>query len=386
MQSALVINYEYPPIGGGAANAAFHLALTMAQQGRKVSVLTSAYKTHRGRSVEDGAAVYRIPAFRKQIGRSSMFQMMVYVLSAIVHLPAVVLKEKPDTAIVFFSFPCGLVGLTARMVWHIPYVVMLRGGDVPGSDARLFLFHKLLLPVRRIIYKKSRAVIANSDGLRDLALKADPGFRIHVIENGVDTVFFTPSEYSGTDDRPYCFLFVGRFCDQKNIGTLIEAFSRCRQTCAAMRLVLIGDGPARSKLKRHAVQLGIDEYVEWPGWCTKETCRDAYRAADCFVNPSFNEGMPNAVLEAMACGLPVLGSDCTGHTEIIADGKNGYRFDPANPAALADRMSALVNNRELGRALGAQGRIMCGEKFSWRVAALKLISLLETGGTHSETV
>jgi glycosyltransferase involved in cell wall biosynthesis len=376
MKSVLFINYEYPPTGAGAATATYHFSINMARKGKCVSVLTSAFGSRRGRSVEEGVTVYRIPAFRKKAERSSIFQMTMYTVSALLHLLPVVKRERPDVIVVFFSFPCGPLGLFAYLVRKIPYVLLLRGGDVPGSEARLYPFHRLLQPLRRLIYAKSATIVANSEGLKYLALKADPGFRIDVVKNGVDTDFFSPPECPRDTDRRYSFIFAGRFCEQKNIGLLLKAFSLCLQARREIQLILLGDGPVFPRLKSQADALAVNDSLLWAGWRSKEDLRSFYRSSDCFVNPSFNEGMPNAVLEAMACGLPVLGSDCIGNREIILNDHNGFLFDPLDHRTCAARMIALVNNRADGVRLGTSGRKMCCEQFSWPAVCEELCSLL----------
>ena len=130
------------------------------------------------------------------------------------------------------------------------------------------------------------------------------------------------------------------------------------------------------RLASQADALAISDSLQWAGWRSKEDLRSFYRSSNCLVNPSFNEGMPNAVLEAMACGLPVLGSDCIGNREIIINDHNGFLFDPLDHRTCADRMIALVNNPADGVRLGFNGRKMCCERFSWPAVCGELCSLL----------
>ncbi len=376
MKNILFINYEYPPIGAGAANAGYYFALNMKAQNINVCVLTSAYKSLHGRTIEDGVTVYRINAFRTRKERSSIIQMLIYIISALIHLPFIIRKERPDVLIVFFGFPGGPIGLAVRLFRKIPYILLLRGGDVPGSEPELYFIHKLLTPLRRIIYKKSIAVAANSEGLRELALKSDPLSKIHVVPNGVDTSFFCPSEKSVPEQNHFNFIFAGRFCEQKNIETLINAFSKCLSLRPAATLILTGDGHSYSRLKSLSASLNIDRYIQWPGWVNKTELKNFYLSSHCFVNPSVGEGMPNAVLEAMSCGLPVIGSNCIGNREIIIDGETGFLVESYNVEELLNRMILLFDNRQLCRKLGAKGRKLCVERYSWAAAAEKLCLLI----------
>jgi glycosyltransferase involved in cell wall biosynthesis len=110
---------------------------------------------------------------------------------------------------------------------------------------------------------------------------------------------------------------------------------------------------------------GLQSSVQWMGWRSKEELKVHYQTADCFVNPSLIEGMSNAILEAMACGLPVLAGDCSGNRELIADGRNGFLFAPDDPVNLSEKIRVLSGDMPLCRKLGSSGRERCSALFSW---------------------
>jgi glycosyltransferase involved in cell wall biosynthesis len=375
MKSILIINYEYPPIGGGASNACYYIALNFAKKGILTSVLTSAYKSNIGVNNENGVLVYRVPAFRKKVDRSSLLQMTTFVISALFKLPSVIKLAKCDSALIFFSFPCGPLGLILKFVYKIPFVVSLRGADVPGFERQVQFIHKILLPLRRSIYVSSKAIVANSEGLKDLALQTDPGYKIEVIQNGIDTSLFSPSLEKDQNTKCYTFLFAGRFCAQKNIAILIESFKICRSRNVDTKLILAGDGPDTGKLKRIANNLGIDQIIKWTGWCSKKELLSFFRLSNCFVNPSICEGMSNAVLEAMSCGLPVIAGDCIGNSDIVKEKINGLLYDCTSPYGLADKMIMLTENRNLSKQLGVNGRDICKKYYSWEASADRYLNL-----------
>lgn len=383
MKSVLFINYEYPPVGAGGANATLHFARYFASCGITTSVLTSAFKTLRGTSSEHGVTVHRIAAGRTFKEQSSILQMICFTLSACLHLPRIIRHHRPDRLIVFFSIPCGPVGLLARLWWHIPYTVMLRGGDVPGSDYRLHRLHTLLTPLRRYIYNKSTAVVVNSESLRTQAEKADPDFGYAVIPNGVDTDFFSPLVSAHDNPGIYTFLFSGRICPQKNIDLLLTAFSRCLKKGIRCRLVIAGNGPDRKRLTTLDQTHSLGKALIWYGWLSQEQLRSLYRNADCLVNPSRNEGHPNAVLEAMACGLPVIASNCAGNSDIITDTHNGLLFSEGNAAALGEAMLYIATHNQYGRDIGIIARATCMAQYSWESSGAQLVSI--AGRNYHET-
>jgi len=380
MKSVLFINYEYPPTGAGAANAAWHFANGIAARNIRTSVLTSAYRSHRGSVTEGLVTVHRIAALRRHAEKSSFLQMACFTFSALLRLAPVIRRESPDVIVVFFSIPCGPAALYARMKWGIPYAVMLRGGDVPGSDPRLSRIHRMLTPIRRLVYRKSIAIIANSESLGRMAESADRTFTVAVVANGVDTSFFSPAIANGSaSSRPFTFLFVGRICPQKNLSLLLEAFADCLSDFPALRLVLVGDGPDRPRLDALAHRLDITHALTWTGWETRKGLLMRYRKTDCFVNPSINEGMPNAVLEAMSCALPVVASDCTGNRDLVADGVSGLLFRSGSSDDIKCKLRMLINNTSAARAMGSAAREICCKRYSWSASTDRLLRIISEG-------
>jgi glycosyltransferase involved in cell wall biosynthesis len=218
--------------------------------------------------------------------------------------------------------------------------------------------------------------VANSKGLAVLAERAD-GTHASTIPNGVDVDFFRPAAHP-PDDRSVRCLFVGRFQSQKNLPYLMEQFAKvAKRSDTTLRLTLVGDGPQRGKLEVLARELGIKDRVEWTGWLDKHSLRNAYQAADIFVNPSLYEGMPNAVLEAMACGLPVVASRVPGNDELIQDGYNGSLFSLDDPNGLSAAVAQLVRAGAFRRTMGGRGRAMACANYSWSSVANAYLNLFD---------
>jgi glycosyltransferase involved in cell wall biosynthesis len=301
--------------------------------------------------------------------------MLTFIAGAAFSLRGVINRARPEACIVFFSIPCGPLGLLAKHCWGVPYVTSLRGGDVPGSEPGLTLMYRLLAPLRRLILRQSHAVIANSLGLKEMSERADP-IPVGVIANGVDTDYFQPGRERVTGG-PFRVLFVGRFQTQKNLPVLIEQFAALVGCLPTMEisLDLIGDGPLRGEMEARIAALGLTERVTLHGWLGRAELLTAYQRADCVVNPSLYEGMPNVVLEAMACSLPVIASRVAGNDTLVRDQENGYLFGLDNPSELSERLELLAGNRALGRSLGARGRAIALTDYSWGSVGRKYVSL-----------
>lgn len=360
----LIVNYEYPPTGGGAATASQAIGKELVKSGHDVFVLTGRCKISPAFYEEDGIFVRRIPGLRKAPERSGFPEMASFLAAGLMFAPAIIRKNKIETAIIFFSLPCGPIGLVARWASGIPYVISLRGGDVPGAEPSLHFLHRILAPVRRAVLGKSIAIVANSEGLRRMAEAADP-FRVRVIPNGVDSDFFKPEPARSTSSqfgRPLRILFVGRFQEQKNLPFLFQQFARL--PAGTFELQLVGDGPQKNRLRELADQLGIAESITWHGWKPRSELPRIYHSAECLVNPSLYEGMPNAVLEAMACALPVIASNVPGNDELVVNGETGFLFALQDPDSLS-RALLQMYDVDLRRRMGMGGRARARADFSW---------------------
>jgi glycosyltransferase involved in cell wall biosynthesis len=363
----LLVNYEYPPIGAGAANATWHIGQCLLRDGHRVSVLTAAFGDLRGWSEDQGVTIYRCLARRRAAERSNITEMASFIAGGMLALPRVMKRLRPDACIVFFSIPGGPVALAANLAWGLPYVVSLRGGDVPGSEFTLVWSHRLLKPLRRLVLKRSRAVVANSEGLKKLTERADP-YPAIVIPSGVDSGYFHPAPRP--PDGIFRAIFVGRFHAQKNIVALVEQFAAAANASSVdMRLDLIGDGPERQQVEDRIASLGMRERISLLGWIPRAELLAAYQRADSLVNPSIGEGLPNVVLEAMACGLPVIASRVAGNDTLVRDLDNGLLFDVRRDEEMAQCLQRMASDEAMRRRMGERAREVAVAEYSWQSVA-----------------
>ncbi len=369
----LMVNYEFPPVGAGAAAATRHIAGSLRRRDHEVTVLTSRFRRLRGWSEEEGVRIFRCPCVRRRASSSHPLEMASFALSALFALPGLLRRRRIDGMIIFFSIPCGPLGIWGKFLSGTPYVISLRGGDVPGADPSLAWIHKWLQPLRRRIFQKSLAVVANSEGLKGLSERADPA-PVRVIPNGVDADFFTPS---GRAVRGR-LLFAGRFQKQKNLFFLLEQMDLIARECnREFELRMVGAGPLERSLKSYADALGARDRISWRGWSDKEALRRNYREACCILNPSLYEGMPNVLLEAMACGRPAIASNVAGNDAVVRHGETGFLFDPARPRQFRKAVVRMLENEAMARDMGKKARARVERAFSWDNAADEYLKLLE---------
>ena len=366
----LLINYEYPPIGGGAANATWHLARELTATGHRVTVLTAAFQGLNGWRDEYGVNVFRCRSARKQQGTSTILEMLAHIVSAGVSLPSIVRHAKIDAIIVFFLFPGGPIGLLAYLLFRIPYLVALRGGDVPGADPRLLWMHALLAPVRKLIYRTSAGIVANSAGLKVIAQHSD-WVDIQVIPNGVDTDSFQPAALRHYGNNAvFQLLYAGRFQPEKNLSFLFHELAKLSDCMrSSLTIHMVGEGPQKDDLEEIAKKSGFSDRVTWHGWLDRAQMQAMYRRVDGLVMPSRYEGMSNVILEAMASGLPVLASRVGGNIDLIQDGQTGYLFDLDSSRSFQDAFAKMVEKPDKSRKIGMLARQFVLGHLSWAQVA-----------------
>lgn len=359
----LIINYEFPPLGGGAGNATACLAREWALRGHSVEVLTGGFRGLPSREEIDGFVVRRLPTPRKLQGQGSITEMCAFMAAS---CAAVLCVAKPDFVIAFFSIPGGPAAWLLNLLRGVPYIVSLRGGDVPGFDSRnLSCFHEMTNSLTALIWRNANAVVGNSAGLCDLARRFMPGLDVPEIANGVDTNRFTP--VSDTDRARFELLFVGRLAPQKGVDVLLRALA---DIDGEWRLRIAGDGPERSRLCDLAMELGVSARVEFLGWTQRSDLPALYQSADVFVFPSYDEGMPNVVLEALASGLPIVATRIAGNEQLVLDRENGLLVPPGDSAAFAAALRLVMSDRALRRSMALRSRARAVEEFSWARAAV----------------
>ncbi len=357
----LIVNSEHPPIGGGAGNASANLSKKLVELGDDVTILTCAFGDFPRIEIENGVRIHRVFSIRKNRSRSSPFEQLTFMIGAVVESFPLINSWKPDVIIPFFGIPSGPVGLVGKLIFGIPYIVSLRGGDVPGFRTYDFgTIHKIGSPFLKVIWKNAGAVVANSQGLKKLAFRFASEIPCQVIPNGVDLDFFQSKE-SYSDDVH--LLFVGRLVYQKGLDLLFKALANLLKY--PWQLSIAGDGPQRDTLQDLAVSLGIRERIHFLGWNTHNELRRIYQESNIFVFPSRNEGMPNAVLEGMASGLAIIASNISGNEELIQDDLTGLLVPSDNWEMLQEKLNLLMIDHHRREKLGRAARERAEEHYSW---------------------
>ena len=194
---------------------------------------------------------------------------------------------------------------------------------------------------------------------RSQMMQLSPGTQWHKFEIcplGVDPQLFLPADRSAANDQPFNILCVGRLTPAKGQRVLIEACQLMRDKGRNFRLVMVGAGPDEMDLKSLVAELGLQQKVEFTGPLNQDQVIQRYAKADVFALPSFSEGIPVVLMEAMASGVPCVTTRITGIPELIRDGVDGLLVTPSDAIELADALMALMDDPELRQDLAREGR------------------------------
>jgi L-malate glycosyltransferase len=277
--------------------------------------------------------------------------------------------------------PQGLVGAVFHRIRAVPHIA-----TVHGSDLNLITHQKILGPFGRFIIRNSDAVTVNSSYMRHQleAFMPDQGEKIRVIPMGIH-----PEKYNNIGDfsdlkKVYpannIILSVGRLIDWKGTVFLIDAMPSVIRELPETLLLIAGSGPEKDFLIRRVQELGLEKKVTFLGTVSNQDLLSFYHSADVFVLPSINkvgktEALGVVLLEAMASGCPVIGSNVGGIPDIITDGENGFLVEEQRPDILAEKIVEILKDGRLREKFRRNGLTRVHESFSWKRISKKFSSL-----------
>lgn len=199
------------------------------------------------------------------------------------------------------------------------------------------------------------------------------------LPKGVDSELFRPDARNlratlRLGDK-HVVMTAARLVPIKNVRLLLDAVAILRERIAGVHLVIVGDGPEAPALRHHAGALEMSDAVTFAGYVPHADTPAYYRAADVFALSSDFDNSPNVVLEAMACGLPIVATDVGGVRDFVADGTGGLVVPPNDARALAAALEKYLTSPAAAQSAGTSNRLRATTEFSWRTSALRLLDV-----------
>ncbi len=267
-----------------------------------------------------------------------------------------------------YGFRMSIIGrIAARLVQRRPHVVHgIRGRHLTESEDPFSWKARVAIKIERIMTGLIDSYIANSESavtfLKDQGFHSD---KIIYIPNGIDiNGWMEPNPRAVQDVSMSIVICVAKFRQGKRQQDLVEAVSLLRQRGIILRCQFVGDGPLRRHCEKLSQKLGLEASVDFLGTQAPATVPSLLRQADIFVLPSVSEGMPGSVMEAMAMGLPIVGSDVPGIRELVTNGETGFLVPLRDVPALAGALEVLLKNRSLCQKMGQAGQRRIRSEFS----------------------
>lgn len=251
----------------------------------------------------------------------------------------------------------------------IPIIVTVHG--VIANRGRLMntLQTLYLRTLARSLLNMSKTVIClTKNDAQSIGKLLGSTRKIKVIPNGVDISFFNAS----SEKNAHLIVWVGRFVPEKGLIYLLRAMKWVVANVPTARLVLVGDGFLQSKLMRITRNLELRDHVKFMGMLGRNHVAEILSKASVFAFPSLREGLPLSILEAMACGLPIAGSDIPGINNIVDKGVSGFLVPPRDPVSLAKAIVSLLKNEEQRRFMSEASRQIIVKKYNWPRAIQKI--------------
>ena len=358
----LMLNYEFPPIGGGASPVTFELSAQLVRAGHRVDVVTMHYGDLPKFEIREGINIYRTPAIRRKPNICHIHELASYLPGALIKAVRLAKRDKFDIIHCHFIMPGGPLAWMTSKLTGIPFLITCHGSDVPGHNPERFtIIHKLIKPVWQFLALRSPLLISPSQSLKKLILHNCPGAEVEIIPNGIHISQFKPSE------KTKSILMCSRIFNFKGFQYAIRAI---KDTSLDWQVNLVGEGPYLGELKKLAE--GSKTPIKFWGWLDKSNpdFYELFKKSSIFIFPSVAENFPSVLLEAMAAGMAVITSNAGGCPEVV--GEAGLLVPPKDADAIRSGLNKLIASDQL-RNQFAQAALKRVKLFDWEYVAGKYV-------------
>lgn len=370
MKKILVLNYEFPPLGGGASPGSYSLAQRMSLTGNfDIDVVTMGFKNlPKYEEVNKNFRIYRVKNLRKKKEVCHPWEQATYLFSAWFKCKNLLKKNKYDLCYCHFIIPTGILAIRLKKKFNLPYIVMPHGSDVLYYNDRFKFIYPFLTNIWKKILDNSEKVILSSNFLKSQILKVYSTFndkKIFKISYGIDSIKFVPQK-----KKKYIFSS-GRLQRAKGFQYLIQAVS---QEDLGYEVHIAGDGPMMSELKILAQKSKTKVFFH--GWLDNKESeyRNLLEQSTIYVLASEKENFSVALMEAMSAGCAVITSNIAGCPEVIGD--TGLLFNSGDILDLRRKITILINNNEQVERLQSLARERIVKNFDWNTVVNEYIDLL----------
>jgi glycosyltransferase involved in cell wall biosynthesis len=368
-----VISVPFPP-EEGIGNYVHNLSTKLVENGHKVTVITRGHLGTTQRQIIDGISVIRAPFI-------PIYPFYIHLHGLFVNKIFKSLETQID--IVHVHTPLPPLIKTSHPIILTMHTPMLSDTNYIKIRSVYSLFTKI--SARFVSYPLELKHIKSSDiittvsesvaqELKEYGLNLD---EVSVASNGVDEKFFYPSKKESKNDKKY-IMYAGRIDREKGLFDLVESAKAICSERSDVSFIIAGNGKDLNKLRQKIKKTGFEDRFIFLGQVDKNELVKLYQNATLFIFPSYHEGLPTVLLEAMSCGLPVIATDVRGNRDLISHGENGLLVPPKNPKKMAETIITLLEDEKLMKQLGKNARKTTVEKYTWNVVSNNFLKCYES--------
>lgn len=342
----LMVNYEYPPLGGGGGVFNMQLAEELSKN-HNITVVTTKFGNDIPNEVVNRVELIRVPVImRTDQNAATVLSMLSFFPTSLWTGYKQLKKRSFDIIHSMFAIPSAPSGVLLSKKFHVPHVLSILGGDIYDPSKKLSPHKAPILhyTVKKMI-EESDKVVALSNDIKKRAIDYYCASKnIDVIHLGIPKPFFIEKarEYFGFKPDDTLLITVGRLIPRKSLGDLINVIGILKDS--NIKLVVIGDGPERKNLVELASSLNVSDRIIFSGYISDEEKFQLLNISDSYVSSSQHEGFGIVFLEAMALGLPIICYDRGGQADFLIDGKTGFLVDCGDREMLKKRIQILCQD------------------------------------------
>jgi glycosyltransferase involved in cell wall biosynthesis len=374
-----VITSVYPEFKGDPHGIFVHrLMREISKQGHDVRILAP-YSGEKTNYTLDGVKVekfnYFYPKrFQRLCGRSGMidnikegifvkFQLLTFILFNSINS----LRKLHDMDVIHVQWPIpnGLGALLLKTFYNINYINTVHGEEVYLSQR----YHTMF--ILKLLVNNSFKTVTNSSATLNVSVESGlKKEKLEIIPFGVDTTFFQPLNLQ-KDEEIFQILSIGYLIERKGFEYLIRAVNEIVKNKYNVKLDIVGSGPRETQIRKLIKELKLEDRIRIVSNLSDDELLKTYNSSDLFVLPSIidsqgnTEGLGVVLLEAMACGIPVLGSNIGGIPDIIQDGETGLLVPQKDIVGISQSIIELIENEEMRKKLAINGYNKAKDCFSW---------------------
>lgn len=305
-----------------------------------------------------------------------------YAVKRIAEFTYKLIIERPKVALIFTSdglsaiekgFMCFISSFT-----NCNSIIFPRAGNLIHQTKNSKIF-KIVI---RYLFKKAKIFLCQGDGWKNFAHEelGFEGTQLKIINNWTATkklIQIGEQRNFEKKNESIRILFVGWLEEYKGVFELLEASKELIDDGYKFNIVFAGDGHAKNKAKMFIKNNNLLDYVELYGWADEQNLHELYSKNDIFILPSWSEGLPNSMIEAMSAGLSVIVSNVGVIPDFIENNKNGLIIEPKNKDSLKSAMTSLLNDKNLLKKIAINGHNFSKNKFSSEIGIKRLLFLME---------